>query len=79
MGALIAYECCVRLESEGRRAPDGIIVSGHGAPDTPVSEHLEALSDDTLIARLVENGLTDRSMAEAKYRNMVKGLILDPL
>lgn len=80
MGAIIAYELCRRIEEEQCiQPPKGIFVSGHGIPSVIVSEELWAMDDETLLAHLIRNGLADRSMADPRYRKMVKGLVIDPI
>ena len=54
-------------------------MSGHGIPSVIVSEELWAMDDETLLAHLIQNGLADRSMADPRYRKMVKGLVIDPI
>jgi surfactin synthase thioesterase subunit len=79
IGAVIAYDICRRLTDNGMALPARLIVSGHGIPSEIVPEGLGAMDDDTLIAYLVEKGLTDRSMADPVYRKMVKAMIIDPV
>ena len=81
IGAVVAYEVCRMLQNRdnGSGMPKRLIVSGHGIPSVIVSEGLGQMDDDALIAHLVKNGLTDSSMADPKYRKMVKGMIIDPV
>ena len=78
LGALAAYEAYHLLDKSGIRA-SGLIISGQGAPDSIISEHLQDMSETELLSYLAAHGIMDPKMADQRYRSFVSDLILEPI
>lgn len=75
MGALVAYKMALALKARIGREPDGLIVSGYGAPDCkkPDATHWHAATDEAFIANLARLGGTPAAILED--RQMMRMLL----
>jgi len=75
MGGLVAYEMALALKARIGREPDGLIVSGYGAPDCkkPNATHWHAATDEEFIANLARLGGTPAAILED--RQMMRVLL----
>lgn len=80
LGAIIAYELCYLIsEKKEISNPAGIFISGHGAPDKVVYEHICDMNDEKLINYLYEQGNLKEEMLQKEMRNIVNEVVLPPL
>lgn len=80
MGAVLCYELCYQIEKRNEIAkPEAIFVSGHGAPDKIVNEHLSNMSKKDLTTYLYEKGAIAPEMMLDEMRELVYGFILPPV
>jgi len=66
MGALVAYRVALALQARSGREPDGLVVSGYGAPgcDKPDTGHWHSATDDAFIANLARLGGTPAAILQ---------------
>lgn len=76
MGASVAYEVAVRLESRYGFTPARLLVSGRQAPHLAETEDYESSTDDELVAEIRALGNIDRGMLDLPE---VRELILPAL
>jgi surfactin synthase thioesterase subunit len=62
LGALVAFECALRLERQGLQQPCVLFASGCEAPSAPERRQLRDLSDEALITELRRLDGTPRSV-----------------
>ena len=80
MGAVLCYELCCMIEKKQEfEGPEAIFVSGHGAPDKIVNEHLSEMSKDELTAYLYDKGAIAPEMLADEMRELVHSFILPPV
>ena len=76
LGAIVALETYKKLNNDKVKK---MIISGQGAPDALISEHLQDMSEDELVEYLINNNLMDEQMKNPRLRSFVSDLILKPL
>lgn len=66
MGALVAYRMALALQARSGRGPDGLVVSGYGAPGRgkPDARHWHSATDDAFIANLARLGGTPAAILQ---------------
>ncbi len=79
LGAIAAYEVCWLLKDSGMTNVSGLIISGQGAPDAIISEHLQDMDEEQLLSYLADHQLIDKAMTDPKFRRFVTDLILRPI
>jgi surfactin synthase thioesterase subunit len=62
MGATVAFEVARRMERDAGIVPDGLFVSGRGAPGEGHGRDVHLLDDDGLVAELHRLGGTDAAL-----------------
>jgi len=71
LGALVAFECALRIERLGLDRPCVLFASACEAPSTPSRRRLEDLSDEGLVAELRRlNGTPSAALANAELMQL---------
>lgn len=71
MGAILAYELCVRLDRLGK-APEALFLSGAAAPGVALPERLAALPAREFLAKLIAlNGFPREALASAELISLM--------
>ncbi len=80
LGALLAVEMYYFLKDKDELdLLKGIIVSGHGAPDKIVNEHMETMNNEELGEYLLKEGAIKKEMLEVDMKPFFQDLILPPI
>ena len=72
LGALLAFELARQLRQRGLPQPQGLVVSGHRAPQLPSNtEKIHHLPDDEFIRKVVAyEGIPAELLSEAEFRDI---------
>ncbi len=80
IGAIIAYELYLKIRKKGETVtPDGLFLSGQGAPDRIQDDGLADMDSRQLLRHLNHTGVIESELLDEKIFNYVKEMVIEPV